>query len=148
MEGTKPLPETQNVNIAWPLLPLFCPLVTVPVGKMYVYVLTSKILLVQQTSIILFVISFLPRQVSVQTGEDNSEREIQTDEIACSDKWVQWPPEDLKGYGGVCVCVCVCVCGCVCVCVRARVCMSAFVSVCVHVCVLFVCVCVCVHECL
>ena len=41
----------------------------------------------------------------MQTGEDNSEREVQTDEVSCSNKWVQWPPEDLKGYGGVCVCV-------------------------------------------
>ena len=43
----------------------------------------------------------------MQTGEDNSERDVQTDEVTCSDRWVQWPPEDLKGFGGVCVCVCV-----------------------------------------
>ena len=46
----------------------------------------------------------------MQTGEDNSERDVQTDEVTCSDRWVQWPPEDLKGFGGVCVCVCVCGC--------------------------------------
>ena len=43
----------------------------------------------------------------MQTGEDNSERDVQTDEVTSSDRWVQWPPEDLKGFGGVCVCVCV-----------------------------------------
>lgn len=39
-------------------------------------------------------------QVSVQTGEDNMEGSMQTDPIATTDKWVQWPPEDLRGYGG------------------------------------------------
>ena len=94
MEGTKPLSETQNVNIAWPLLPLFCPLVTVPVGKMYVHI-DNKDLVGSTNKHYTVCNFFLALQVSVQTGEDNSEREVQTDEIACSDKWVQWPPEDL-----------------------------------------------------
>lgn len=39
------------------------------------------------------------RQVAVQTGEDNLEVDCQTDAIHTSDVWVQWPPEDLRGYG-------------------------------------------------
>lgn len=39
------------------------------------------------------------RQVAIQTGEDNMEVETQTDFISKSDVWVQWPPEDLRGYG-------------------------------------------------
>ncbi len=39
------------------------------------------------------------RQAAVQTGEDNREAEVQTRSIPSSDMWVQWPPEDLKGYG-------------------------------------------------
>ena len=40
------------------------------------------------------------RQVASQTGEDNAEAETQTEEVEQTEKWVQWPPEDLKGYGG------------------------------------------------
>lgn len=40
------------------------------------------------------------RQVSAQTGDDNAEEEAQTEEVGVADKWVQWPPEDLRGYGG------------------------------------------------
>eukprot|EP00731_Ephydatia_muelleri_P006790 Em0003g1038a len=40
------------------------------------------------------------RQVTVQTGEDNMERDAQTDAVLCSEKWVQWPPEDFRGWGG------------------------------------------------
>ncbi|XP_065920672.1 cytoplasmic dynein 2 intermediate chain 1-like isoform X2 [Dysidea avara] len=39
------------------------------------------------------------RQVSCQTGEDSTAREAQTDGITTMDRWVQWPPEDLKGWG-------------------------------------------------
>ena len=39
------------------------------------------------------------RQVAVQTGEDNLEVDTQTEPISMSTIWVQWPPEDLKGYG-------------------------------------------------
>ena len=73
--------------------------------------------------------------MSVQTGEDNNERDVQTDEVTCSDRWVQWPPEDLKGFGGVCVCVCVCVCGWVCGCVGVWVCGCVCMRTCVHACV-------------
>ena len=38
-------------------------------------------------------------QVSVQTGEDNEDGEVQTEPIATEEKWVQWPPEDLRGWG-------------------------------------------------
>ena len=37
------------------------------------------------------------RQVASQTGE---EVEVQTEEVERRERWVQWPPEDLKGYGG------------------------------------------------
>ena len=40
------------------------------------------------------------RQVGCQTGEDTQEEETQTEEVEGREKWVQWPPEDLKGYGG------------------------------------------------
>ena len=40
------------------------------------------------------------RQVACQTGEDNAHIEVQTDTTETREKWVQWPPEDLKGYGG------------------------------------------------
>ena len=40
------------------------------------------------------------RQVGCQTGEDTTEEGTQTEEIEVREKWVQWPPEDLKGYGG------------------------------------------------
>lgn len=40
------------------------------------------------------------RQVGTQTGEDTAEVEIQTEVIEGKEKWVQWPPEDLRGYGG------------------------------------------------
>ena len=40
------------------------------------------------------------RQVASQTGEDNAEVEVQTEEVERRERWVQWPPEDLKGYGG------------------------------------------------
>ena len=73
VEGTKPLSETQNVNIAWPLLPLFCPLVTVPVGKMYVHI-DNKDLVGSTNKHYTVCNFFLALQVSVQTGEDNSER--------------------------------------------------------------------------
>ena len=39
------------------------------------------------------------RQVAVQTGEDNAEVDTQTDGVPSSSVWVQWPPEDLRGYG-------------------------------------------------
>ena len=39
------------------------------------------------------------RQVAVQTGEDNMEAEAQTETVPMSSVWVQWPPEDLRGYG-------------------------------------------------
>ena len=38
-------------------------------------------------------------QVSVQTGEDNEDGDAQTESIATEEKWVQWPPEDLRGWG-------------------------------------------------
>lgn len=28
------------------------------------------------------------------------ERDAQTDAVLCSEKWVQWPPEDFRGWGG------------------------------------------------
>ena len=37
--------------------------------------------------------------MSCQTGEDSTAREAQTDGITTMDRWVQWPPEDLKGWG-------------------------------------------------
>ena len=37
--------------------------------------------------------------MSCQTGEDSTAREVQTDSITTMDRWVQWPPEDLKGWG-------------------------------------------------
>lgn len=40
------------------------------------------------------------RQVSCQTGEDNTEAEVQTEDVEVTEKWVQCPPEDLRGYGG------------------------------------------------
>ncbi len=39
------------------------------------------------------------RQVAIQTGEDNMEADTQTDTVPSSSVWVQWPPEDLRGYG-------------------------------------------------
>lgn len=39
------------------------------------------------------------RQVAVQSGEDCMEADAQTDSLVSSDVWVQWPPEDLRGYG-------------------------------------------------
>lgn len=39
------------------------------------------------------------RQVAVQTGEDNMEADTQTEAVPSSNVWVQWPPEDLRGYG-------------------------------------------------
>lgn len=42
------------------------------------------------------------RQVYCQTGEDSVEVDVQTEEIEVAEKWVQWPPEDLRGYGGEC----------------------------------------------
>ena len=41
------------------------------------------------------------RQVGVQSGEDCMEVEVQTEAILSSEVWVQWPPEDLKGFGRV-----------------------------------------------
>ena len=40
------------------------------------------------------------RQVSSQTGGEMEEGEVQTEEIETREKWVQWPPEDMRGYGG------------------------------------------------
>lgn len=39
------------------------------------------------------------RQAAVQTGEDNMEAEAQTEPILSYNVWVQWPPEDFRGYG-------------------------------------------------
>ena len=39
-------------------------------------------------------------QVSVQTGEDVAAAEAQTDQVGVAERWVQWPPEDLRGFGG------------------------------------------------
>ena len=39
------------------------------------------------------------RQVAVQSGEDNMEAETQTDVVDTANVWVQWPPEDLRGFG-------------------------------------------------
>ena len=38
-------------------------------------------------------------QISVQTGEDNEYGEAQTEPTVTEEKWVQWPPEDLRGWG-------------------------------------------------
>ena len=38
-------------------------------------------------------------QVACQTGDELEDNETQTDTIKTAEKWVQWPPEDLKGYG-------------------------------------------------
>ena len=38
-------------------------------------------------------------QVSSQTGEDSTGRDTQTDDIVMVNRWVQWPPEDLRGWG-------------------------------------------------
>ena len=51
------------------------------------------------TSCILLYCSTHTLQVSCQTGEDSAAREVQTDSIKTMDRWVQWPPEDLKGWG-------------------------------------------------
>ena len=40
------------------------------------------------------------RQAGCQTGEDTTETDVQTEDIAMVEKWVQWPPEDIKGFGG------------------------------------------------
>jgi hypothetical protein len=40
------------------------------------------------------------RQAGSQTGEDTVEEGTQTEEVERREKWVQWPPEDLKGFGG------------------------------------------------
>ena len=40
------------------------------------------------------------RQVSSQTGGEMEEGEVQTEEVETREKWVQWPPEDMRGYGG------------------------------------------------
>ena len=40
------------------------------------------------------------RQVACQTGEDTAEAEVQTEVVEGRERWVQWPPDDLKGYGG------------------------------------------------
>lgn len=37
--------------------------------------------------------------MSTQTGEDNQESDAQTEPITTEERWVQWPPEDLKGWG-------------------------------------------------
>ena len=37
--------------------------------------------------------------MSVQTGEDNQDSEAQTEPITTEERWVQWPPEDLRGWG-------------------------------------------------
>ena len=38
-------------------------------------------------------------QVSIQSGEDNQDSEVQTETITTEERWVQWPPEDLRGWG-------------------------------------------------
>ena len=38
-------------------------------------------------------------QVSSQTGEDSTGRDTQTDDVVMVNRWVQWPPEDLRGWG-------------------------------------------------
>ncbi len=42
--------------------------------------------------------------MSVQTGEDNVETEVQTEGVDTGERWTQCPPEDLRGYGGVALC--------------------------------------------
>ena len=37
--------------------------------------------------------------MSSQTGEDSTGRDTQTDDVVMVNRWVQWPPEDLKGWG-------------------------------------------------
>ena len=37
--------------------------------------------------------------MSSQTGEDNVESDAQTEPVTTEERWVQWPPEDLKGWG-------------------------------------------------
>ena len=37
--------------------------------------------------------------MSSQTGEDSTGRDTQTDDVAMVNRWVQWPPEDLRGWG-------------------------------------------------
>ena len=38
-------------------------------------------------------------QVSTQTGEDSTGRDTQTDDVVMVNRWVQWPPVDLRGWG-------------------------------------------------
>ena len=40
------------------------------------------------------------RQVASQTGGETEGEGTQTEEVEVREKWVQWPPEDAKGYGG------------------------------------------------
>ena len=37
--------------------------------------------------------------MSSQTGEDNQESDAQTEPITTEERWIQWLPEDLKGWG-------------------------------------------------
>lgn len=37
--------------------------------------------------------------MSTQTGEDNQDSDAQTEPITTEERWIQWPPEDLKGWG-------------------------------------------------
>ena len=46
-----------------------------------------------------FLIWCVAVQVSSQTGEDSTARDTQTDDIVMVNRWVQWPPEDLRGWG-------------------------------------------------
>ena len=38
-------------------------------------------------------------QVACQTGDELEDNGTQTDDVKTVEKWVQWPPEDLRGYG-------------------------------------------------
>ena len=46
-----------------------------------------------------FLLYILFLQVSSQTGEDSTGRDTQTDDVVMVNRWVQWPPEDLRGWG-------------------------------------------------
>lgn len=43
---------------------------------------------------------FFARQAYVQCNEDNTDREVQTEETDCSDKWTQHPSETSTACGG------------------------------------------------
>ena len=61
-----------------------------------------------RTSVVVLIVEFLTLwnvawcaslQVSSQTGEDSTGRDVQTDDIVMMNRWVQWPPEDRRGWG-------------------------------------------------